>query len=191
MNYEYASNIKMDTTALPPVSIEALLKRGANHVFGNEVASKVTTAKKKHAADNNGAELSDDEVAALTDQFRADALARLLAGTIGTATRGPAVDPVEAEMERAAWAEIQVILKANGSKSEGKGEDRVWKFANGASFSKDQLIERRLSGEAPSGVDAKTGVSHADRLRKDAEKALKVKAKQAAAAKEAAQGVEL
>lgn len=191
MNYEYASNIKFDSAALPQASIEALLKRGANHVFGNEVASKVTTAKKKFAAENDGKELADDEVAALTDQFRADALKRLMAGTIGTATRGPAVDPVEAEMEKMAWAEIQTILKANGSKAEGKGDERRWKFANGQTFSKDELIERRLSGEAPAGVDAKTGVSHADRLRKDAEKALKARAKAAAAAMEAAQGAAL
>lgn len=160
----------LDFTKLPPKSLEAMLKRGVSHFLGNEVASKVSTRKKKAEAD--GAPLGEDEAVALRGEFLTAALAALHEGTVGTATRGPAADPVDAEADRIAWGEIQTILKSNGSKSEGKGEDRVWKFANGQSFTKDELIERRL-----------TNPDHKDRIFKDAEKAIKAKAKKQASAK--------
>lgn len=169
--------------SLPPKSTEAMLKRGVSHFLGNEIASKVTTAKKKFAAANEGRELAEDEITALRGEFVAKALSALNEGTVGIATRGPAADPIEAEMDRLAWIEIQGILKANGSKSEGKGDDRVWAFANGAKFTKEELIDRRLDPTGPAGVDTNTGTVHAERLRKEAEKAIKAKAKAAAAVK--------
>lgn len=173
----------LDFTKLPAKSLEAMLKRGVSHFLGNEIASKITARKNKHKADNAGAEMPEADIAALHAEFVAKALTALAEGTVGTATRGPAMDPVEAKMEALAWAEILVILKNNGSKSTGKGDERVWEFANGQKFTKDELIGRRLDPTGPAGVDSKTGVIHADRLRKDAEKAIKAAAKVAEAAK--------
>lgn len=162
----------LDFSVLPPKSLEAMLKRGVSHFLGNEIASKVSTRKKKHAADNAGAELSADEAVALRNEFTTNALAALSAGTVGTASRGPAADPVDAEAERIAWSEVQLVLKSNNIKASGKGDERVWEFANGAKFSKDELIERRI-----------TNAEHKDRIFKDAEKNIKARAKKLSTAK--------
>ena len=106
-------------------------------------------------------------------------------------TASAAAVPPEGKLDvvRELWADVaQAAVAAfiEAKKAEGKGDDRVWAFANGTKYSKEELIGRRLDGTGPAGVDAKTGVVHADRLRKDAEKNLKAKAKNAEAIKEKA-----
>jgi len=171
-------NITLDFTALPGKSTEAMLRRGVTHFLGNEQAAKVTGWKQKLAEDKVFP--SDDEIAAKKAEYVAVALKALEEGTVGTATRGPAADPIEAEMERIAKREINGILKTNNAKFTGKGDERKVTFANGDSFTMDELVERRLSG-----VDKETGQPHADRLRKLAEKAIKDAARQAEKAKAA------
>lgn len=161
----------LDFSALPPKSLEAMLKRGVAHFLGNEQAAKVTNWKAKFVADQ-GAEPGEDEVAAKKAELVANALKMLAEGTVGTATRGPAADPIESEMDRIARREINETLKKHGLKFTGKGDDRKATFVNGESFTMDELIERRLANP-----------EHEARIRKAAEKAIRDAAKQADAAK--------
>lgn len=167
-------NVSLDFTTLPAKSLEAMLKRGVTHFLGNEQAAKVTGWKARFAEDNNGAQPGDDEVAAKKAEYRGIAIAALQAGTVGTATRGPAADPIEAEMERIAKREINEVLKKNGAKFTGKGDERKVTFANGDSFTMDELIERRLAN-----------VDHKARIEKEAKRALAASAKAAEQVKSA------
>lgn len=161
-------NITLDFTKLPAKSLEAMLKRGVTHYLGNEQAAKVSGWKSRFADDNNGAVPGDDEIAAKKAEYVSAAVAALEAGTVGMATRGPAADPVEAEMERIAKREINAILKTNGAKFSGKGDERKVTFANGQSFTMDQLVERRLANP-----------SEGPRIKTAAEKAIKQAAREA------------
>lgn len=156
----------IDVAKLPEASVVALLKRGLTHYLGNEQTSKLVAARKREGAFDGTTE----------EAYKADLVAKAVAalheGTIGTQVRGPSVDPVEAAMERIARAEINAVLKAKGAKFVGKGDDRKVTFANGESFTMNDLIDRRLGNE-----------EHSARIRKEAEKALKSAAKQAEAAK--------
>lgn len=163
----------LDFAKFPAQSTLAMLKRGVTHYLGNEQAAKVTNWKAKYLEENK-VEPADDEIAAKKAEFIAAAIAALEAGTVGMATRGPSVDPVEAHMERIAKAEINNILKQSGTKFTGKGEDRKIVAANGESFTMDQLVERRLANP-----------EHGARIRKLAEKAVKDAAKAAEVVKAA------
>lgn len=161
-------DVTVDFSTLPAKSQEALAKRGLTHFLGNEQAAKVSGWKAKFAEDNNGAEPGADEVTSKKAEYITNALAALMNGTVGTATRGPAADPIDAEIERITKREINAVLKANGAKFSGKGDERVVTFANGEKFTMDQLVERRLAN-----------ADHAARIRKEAEKAIRAAAKQA------------
>lgn len=163
-----------DFGKLPAESLAAMLKRGVNHFFGNEVAAKVTAWKNKFAEDNGGTQPGDDEIAAKRAEVHADFLGKLLNGTVGISTRGPSVDPVEAEMERIAKREINGILKTNNAKWSGKGDERKVTFADGATASMDEMVDRRLAN-----------ADHGPRIRKEAEKAIKAAAREAEKAKSA------
>lgn len=161
----------LDFSKFPAQSALAMLKRGVTHYLGNEQAAKVSNRKAKYLA-RTKVEAADDEVAAWKEEFVQAAIAALADGTVGMATRGPSVDPVEAHMERIAKAEISNILKTSGTKFTGKGEDRKIKAANGEEFTMDTLVERRLANP-----------DHGGRIRKEAEKAVKNAAKAAEAVK--------
>ena len=161
----------LDFTKLPAKSLEAMLKRGVTHFLGNEQASKVSGWKVRFV-ETEKREPNDDEVAEVKSAYITKALEALSAGTVGVATRGPAADPMDATMERIARGEISDVLKANGAKFVGKGEDRKVAFADGSSFTMDELIERRLANP-----------EHGPRIRKDAEKAIKDAARKAEKAK--------
>lgn len=163
-------DITLDFATLPDSSRLAMLKRGVSHFFGNEIASKVSTRKK--AAADKGEPMSEADADALHAQFTADAIKALNEGTVGVSTRGPAADPVDVAAESIARAEVSDVLKANGAKFTGKGDERRVKFADGSEFTMDQLIERRLANPA-----------HAERIRKAAEKVVADKAKKLAKAK--------
>lgn len=167
--------ITLDFTTLPPKSLEAMLKRGVTHFLGNEQASKVSGWKARLAEGSDEAPArvpSDEEVSAKKAEYVAAALAALQAGTVGTASRGPSVDPVEAEMDRIAKREIKAILEKNGAKFAGKGEDRKVTFADGSAFTMDELVDRRLAN-----------ATEGARIKSEAEKAIRQAAKQAEKAK--------
>lgn len=169
----YGTNT-FDFGTLPAQSLEAMVKRGVAHFFGNEVAAKVTAWKKKFADENGGAQPGDDEVAAKHAEVTADFHAKLVNGTVGISTRGPAQDPVEAEMERIARRDITQILKTAGAKWTGKGDDRKVTFADGSQYTMDELVDRRLANP-----------EHQANIRKAAERAIKDAAKAAEKAKAA------
>lgn len=165
MIFEYG-NISVDTASLPQPSLDAMIRRGLTHYFGNEQAAKVSNRKAKLASGDSPREASDDEVSQWVNELRAAALEALNAGTVGQhVTRGPAVSPEEAEARKIAKAEIVVILKANNLKVP-TGEKTV--KAPDGEFTMDQLIDRRLSHG-----------THGDRIRADAAKEVRRKAKEA------------
>ena len=162
--------------AVPLATLAAMVSRGVTHYFGSELASKVIAERKRREADNPMSEADEAAYRAETaDAF----LARAIAGEIGMGHRGPSADPTEAEAEKLAWAEVQVVLKQNDIKPEGKGEDRTWTIGTDK-LSKDDLIERRLA-------------KHGDRLREEARKAIAKRAKDKAkfAEKVSAEGLDL
>lgn len=80
-------------TDLPLTSVIALIQRGANHVLGNEVASRVSTAKK---ATNDDGSLKYDEAGLEkleADTFEAK-LKAIFEGTLGVRIAGVSRDPL-------------------------------------------------------------------------------------------------
>lgn len=166
-----------DIGKLPPASLHRLASYGFAHYLGNQASSKVVAWKDKDENKN----ATDEQVAAFKSDVQAKMFAAILDGTMGVhATRGPSVDPEEAEAERLAKAEIITTLKANNIKVPKK-EEKV-QFADGREKSMDEMIETRL-GHA----------EHGPRLRTEAKASLKAKqkAKDALAKKVATMGVDL
>lgn len=175
MQVTYGTNT-FDFNVLPESTKLAMLKRGVTHFLGNEQASKVTAWKKKTEEGSDevpGRSPSDDELAAKKAEFVESAIAAMEAGEVGTASRGPAQDPVDSEMERIAKREITGILKSNGAKFEGKGEERKVKLTDG-SFTMDELVDRRLAN-----------ADHGARIRQEAVDAIAASTRQAEKAKQA------
>ena len=71
-----------DYRQLPAQTIISFLTKGAAHYFGNEVASKVSTAKAK--AEEEGTALTPEQIVELKKGYLADAVKDALDGTIGT-----------------------------------------------------------------------------------------------------------
>jgi hypothetical protein len=97
-----------EISTLPQQSIVALLQRGINHVLSNEVASKVSTAKKKMKEDGVTPEYDEAALEKLEEETFAEKVKAILEGTLGT--RGPGVarmSPLEKEMRNVAWLVIQ------------------------------------------------------------------------------------
>jgi hypothetical protein len=150
-----------------------MLGRGLTHYLGSELSSKVISWSKRFEKEEGRAP-NDAE----TEAYRADALAAMIAalneGTVGTAVRGPAVDPVEVEMEKIARAEIHAIIKSNKLKWIGKGDERHVVFADGQTRTMDEMLEKRTTQDT---VFADGTVRTVDQLRKAAEKNIKARAK--------------
>lgn len=147
----------IDFAALPESSRQALLSRGLTHYLGSEVASKVTAWKGK----NEGA--TEEQIAAYKAEVYGEAKQALLDGTVGSNTRGPRLDPVEAEMTRLAAVEVKAILR--GAKMP-IGKDKNVRFADGTVKSLYDMVVTRIERES-------------DRLRKEAERNVKAVAKKA------------
>lgn len=163
----YGENFSVDLEKLPQKSVIALARRGLSHLLGSEQASKVT-AYFDPEHDEAEARKSEDKNAKKLD-FQKAAFQALLDGTIGASVRGPSVDPISAIINRLAKAEVKAILANFKLKWPAKAEDTV-KLPDGSQVTGAQLIARRLDATGPAGVDKKTGVAHAERLRKEAEK---------------------
>ena len=186
-DFEYAGH-KIEFAALPVASQIAMARRGLVHFLGNEQAAKVSAranreqeAAAKAFKEAYGRDATADEALAFvasdeTKQgwkldFIAEAIKALAEGSVGMGARGPAVDPIEAEMERIAKRQVTDILKANGIKVPRK--DEAVQFADGSRKTMDEMVEGRL-------------VKNADAIRKEAEKAVKDRKRQQDAAKAAA-----
>jgi hypothetical protein len=170
----------IDLTTLPERSVFAMTKRGIGHFLGSEVSSKVNAwAKGLVNEDKTPREPTADEVTARTAQIRKEFLDALLAGTVGSRASGSAgtartADPVEREMAKIARVEVTDILKAQKLKVP-KG-DAVVTFGNGATRTMAQMIENRLTT-----AKDKDGRLCGERIRAEAEKAVKASAKKTAA----------
>jgi hypothetical protein len=151
----------VDFLTLPQASQMAIVRRGLVHLLGNEQASKVVVRAKKAEAD--GQEVSEEAKAVWKQEFVDAALASLLAGTVGSGVRAPAIDPVEAAMEKIATREVKLALVANGLKvpgTKGTARDAEITFGDGTTRTLDYLIERWLA-------------KHGETARKEAEKAVR------------------
>lgn len=155
----------VEIESLPGASILAMFSRGFKHYLGNETASKLVSWKDKAKAE--GRDLSEDEVEAKKAELIAAAMTALANGSVGTATRQPSVDPLEAEIERLAARDVREhVRKVGGVVKDGKAifSDKTEDF--------DALIERYI---------AKFGA----KVTKEAKVTLRVK-EEARAAREAA-----
>jgi len=160
-------DVSRDTANLPEASVNALLSRGFNHVFANEVAASVSGEIKRQIvgdSDRKAADVTKDEVQAWRkenaesiDQFVAEAVTEKLvdldAGTLGVREPGAAkeeIDPVGAEMDRLAKEAIVKILTANSlkfptrRKVNGTFEPEVLELPDGK-FTGPQLIQRQIA----------------------------------------------
>jgi hypothetical protein len=151
----------VDFLTLPQASQMAIVRRGLVHLLGNEQASKVVVRVKKAEAD--GQKVSEEAKTVWKQEFVDAALASLLAGTVGSGVRAPAIDPVEAAMEKIATREVKLALVANGLKvpgTKGIARDAEIAFGDGTTRTLDYLIERWLA-------------KHGEAARKEAEKAVR------------------
>lgn len=166
-------DMALDFDTLPETSRMAMFRRGVSHFFGSEVASKV----KAHfdSEDENGIkpERTDESNAAKLAEVRGEFMARLLAGTVGVSTRGPAVDPITVIIRRLARIEVQTTLKANNLAWPKKAEDTI-ELPDGSKVTGAQLIDRRIArdGERLTTAAKKIALDQA-RAAKKAEEAAK------------------
>lgn len=181
---EYGT-ITRDATKLPQKSLEALLARGFAHFLGNEQASKVVgrirtavaTSLSTPEKEINQADISKDQVRAYREanaeqvtawvnEVQATALKALDEGTVGVRAAGSGIrlDPRASEMRSIARTEVVTTLKANGLKVP-KGEETL-SFSGGETRTMDQMITKRLE-------------LHAERIGKEADKAIAEKARKA------------
>jgi hypothetical protein len=118
---------EVDIATLPQTSIVALLQRGINHVLGNEVASKVSTAKKAtrggDGPDKDEPKYTEAELAELQDKTFAEKVSAITNGTLGV--RGPGVakvTPLERLVRDIATGVLRRQATAKGLKwPHGKG----------------------------------------------------------------------
>lgn len=141
---KYGEDITLDFDTLPEASRMAMFRRGVSHFFGSEVASKVKAYF--DSEDDNGIkpERTDESNAAKLAEVRGEFLAKLLAGTVGVSTRGPAVDPITVIVRRLARMEVQTTLKQNGLVWPKKAEDTI-ELPDGSKVTGAQLIDRRIA----------------------------------------------
>lgn len=137
----------LDFDALPAQSLKAMLSRGVTHFLGSEQASKVgpnSSFVAKFEKDNKR-KPTDGELDAQKAANLANAIKALREGTVGTA-RGPKLDPIEAEMDRMAEREVWDTLAGAElcKKNKKPKDDEAFTFANGDTFTFEQLIDRRL-----------------------------------------------
>lgn len=159
----------LDFNTLPAASLVAMVRRGVSHYFGSEMASKVTAYFDPDHDDADNRQDTPENRAAKKAEFQSAAYDALVAGTVGVSVRGPSVDPITTIINRLAKAEVKTILATHKLKWPAKADDTV-ELPDGSKVTGAQLIARRLDATGPAGVDKKTGVSHADRLKKEAEK---------------------
>lgn len=159
----------LDFNTLPSASLVAMVRRGVSHYFGSEMASKVTAYFDPEHDDAANRQDTPENRAAKKAEFQSNAYDALVAGTVGVSVRGPSVDPISAIINRLAKAEVKTILANFKLKWPAKAEDTV-ELPDGSKVTGAQLVARRLDPTGPAGVDKKTGVAHADRLKKEAEK---------------------
>lgn len=159
---------KIAIANLPQASLVALAQRGFTHILGNEVASKVTAQKKSFAEANGGAAMSEDDVAKMLADYRAEAFAKIAEGRLGVRAAGsPRGTALETIMRAVAVARLKTNFRKLNLKFPVKSTDTV--VVNGETLSRNDLIERHLKrfdevirAEAQRQLDAKAESAGAD-----------------------------
>ena len=170
-----------DISALPEVSLVALVASGLAHKLGNEVASEIVSEIRKTIRDeseDSKKEVSRDEisewrtanaekVAAMTKAARDETFKEILDGTISArapgAPRAPKLSEHETIVRELAWDTVQAVLVAKNPQCKlvngkftyfGKGitKDTVLVTLGGVGMTKGMLIDRQLGKD---GVRAK------------------------------------
>ena len=172
----------VDMSKAPVAMTAVLMSRGFNHIMANETASYVsgqiekalelpegTTKEARQAAFKQFRLENAGKVNAWEKQARDEAIADIIAGTLGVSTRGPKVDPRDAAIAAISKAEVVAKLKANSIKVP-KGDEKVVLGASG-SFTLAELVARNTA-------------KYADRIGKEADRRI---AEQTRAAKKAAE----
>lgn len=136
---------EIEYTALPVQSIVALMQRGINHVLGNEVASKVSTAKKAvkggEGADKDEPKYTEAELEKLESDTYDAKVAAIKAGELGVRVAGvPKATPFEKICREVAWLMIE---NSPGVKS-GKVKLPQGK---GSGDARKQMIDNLLANE--------------------------------------------
>ena len=127
--FELHDGTQVAHTDLPDASLQGLLNRASSHVYGNEVASQVTsfirsaldlkagdTSAEAKAAIKAYREANPDQISAKTQEFQAAKTQAIQEGKLGVRApgTGASVDPMTKEMLRIAKDEIQAIFKKRG-----------------------------------------------------------------------------
>ena len=166
------TTVDIDTATLPTTSIVAILTRGLNHIFSNEIASEMSARKRAHILETAKADgVPDSELPAVSAKLKdfsasfkayepdeatvaswrdaaiAETMAELAAGKLGMATRAPRGATLDGIVHRLAVEAATMVLKAHGLALPKKGECLT--FANGDSRTRDDLINAmKVSKEA-------------------------------------------
>lgn len=162
--------------ALPEASVKALLSRGLTHFLGNEMAAKVSTAKAK--ASEAGSPMTEAAIAEMLVEVRANAVKALLEGTIGVReSSGPRITPLDRRMREAAKQELLAKLQVMGVKVPKKMDVAFYPPAQPVD-SVESLIAKWLA-------------KHDERLRKEAEAAIRAEERRLAKIRESAADMDL
>jgi hypothetical protein len=157
-------DISYDVANGPAATAEAMIRRGFAHLLGNECAAKVTAYFKENPEEDTA-----EARAAMKAEVQQAMLAKMVAGTLGVSTRGPAVDPFEAILARVAKSHptlgVVKTLKDNGLAFPKKGETVT---VQGVAYTGDELVKRRIAS-----------AKFAADIKKEAEKILRDQQKKA------------
>ncbi len=155
---------KVSIADIPTQSYIALAARGFSHMLGNEVASKVTAAKKKFAEANEALATESPEeyeealaenVEALETQYRAEMIAKIMGGTLGLRATGPRGSAIETVMRAVAIEELKAALGKESVKWPAKADDEI--IVRGITYTRTSLVEAYMA-------------KHGKRLRTEAER---------------------
>lgn len=199
LNITHAKLGAIDFASLPAATQRKFVVSGINHVFGNEVSSRVNSFFKKAGVDKALADKASELGRALTDEekkairasvsvtidtespeydetfssFLNDKWEAAKAGTLGE-SRVVSRDPFADKVTSIAREEVLAMLRKGGfwTGKKAPGEDETWEMGN-ATYTFAQLIDRRIAKEK-------------GRIEKEANAFLAAKAKKAKAIEESA-----
>lgn len=107
--------LSYDVRQLSLESLVALVSSGLSHKAGNEVASKVSTEKKRRA-EAGEAPMTDDEISAMLNAGWDALNEKILNGTLGISTRAPRGTAIETVIRQIAKEELVARLSKVGYK---------------------------------------------------------------------------
>lgn len=166
-------DVTVDTSTLPPASIDALLRRGLSHYLGNEQASKLTSWKESE----EGKTASDAQVSTKKAELIAGAMRALHEGTVGTRTFGPRGTALETLEREVAWERLSPMLaKVPGYKASVFKDGGKLHITGRGDLTKAELIAAYIA-------------KNAEAVRKEAESRVRARERMAKGAGELADAI--